>query len=301
MILGNGPFHYWVELHSEWANNFQYRKRPLLSNHPTASRSVSFASTATKPPPTLSPQLPSASKIDDLCSMLANDEVGSSSVGYLANEKFQHHIFIPKQQQITYNDLPVRSLHQIISGGSSQPLKITNKDRYELALLLSSTLLQLYNTPWLNDNWTREDIHLRQDWLGKSLAKNLYVSKTFNAVQPGCSQQSDPDLCLIQNISVFNLGIALLELAFGHSIEYYETAADLRDGVRTNLTNLYIAIRPAEETEMHEGKRYSDVVKRCIRCQFNTIETSFENDEFRENFYQGVVVTLEGILNDFVR
>jgi hypothetical protein len=141
---------------------------------------------------------------------------------------------------------------------------ITPKDRYELAFLLSSSILQLYKTPWLNDNWTRDEIYLLYALPEKALARNMYVSKSFPKSQITLLAQADPDLALIRNVSVFNLGLALLELTYGHRIEYYQSESDLRNGIRTAMTNMLIAQRLIGQIEEYEGKRYSDVVYRCI-------------------------------------
>ncbi|KAF4632645.1 hypothetical protein G7Y89_g5493 [Cudoniella acicularis] len=275
----------------------------LLTARPSQGRSVSFGAPPSPPPSRAqsppSPPMKSA-KIKDLCSALARDDAGPCCLGYLDDEQWQHHVYLSKGQAPV--EWPAKSLHQILSRGSNlQSVIITPKDRYELALLLSSTLLQLHNTPWLNDNWTRDDIYLLQGWSEKSLAKNIYVSKTFSPPQTNAAMQTDPDLPLLRNVSVFNLGLALLELTFGHPIEYYETEADLRNGVWTVMTNRLIAERLIGKIETYEGKRYSDVVYRCVYCDFGSRVTSFENDEFRQNFYAGVVQPLAQILDDFVK
>ena len=268
-------------------------------------RNVSFG--APPSPPSLSTPSPSTpesqlTKIKDLCSALAKEDARPCCLGYLDDENWQHYVYFATPRQTAQADWAARSLRQILSSDSiAQPVTITPKDRYELALLLASTLLQLYNTPWLNDNWTRNDIYLLKGWSEKSLAKNIYVSKTFPSPQNDIPSKTDPDLPLLRNVSVFNLGLALLELTFGHPIEYYESADDLRNGVRTVMSNRLTAERLIGKIEMYEGKRYSDVVYRCIHCDFGSRVTSFEDEEFRRNFYSGVVVPLGRILDDFVK
>jgi hypothetical protein len=226
----------------------------------------------------------------------------SECLGYLDDEQWQYHIYLSTQKQALQSLRSVISLHQVLSGESiPQPVVITPKDRYELAFLLSSSVLQLYNTPWLNDNWTRNEIYLLYALPEKALARNIYVSRSFPKSQRRISNDIDPDLALIRNVSVFNLGLALLELTYGHPIEYYESEKDLRNGVRTAVTNMLIAQRLIGQIEEYEGNRYSDVVYRCINCDFGTRVTSFESSEFRNKFYKGVVVLLEGILHDFVK
>jgi hypothetical protein len=277
----------------------------LSPARPSAGRNVSFSAPPSPPSSrTPSPAFPSPqfSKIQDLCSAFAQRDSSPSCLGYLDDELWQHYVYLSTRPPPPQIDWPATSLRQILYSGSDlQSVSITPKDRYELALLLSSTLLQLNNTPWLSDNWTRDDIYLLKGWSEKPLAKNIYVSKTFAPPQINTPKQIDSDLQLLRNVSVFNLGLALLELTFGHPIEYYETEDDLRNGVRTVMTNRLIAERLIVNIEMYEGKRYSDVVYRCIHCDFGTRVTSFENDEFRQSFYVGVVVPLEKILNDFVK
>lgn len=280
-------------------------EQPLSPARSSMSRNVSFDAPLPSPSSqTLSPSVPEsqATKIKDLCSALAQEDTRPCCVGYLDDENWQHYIYFSTPRQAAQADGQARSLHQILSCDSiAQPVIITPKDRYELALLLASTLLHLYNTPWLTDNWTRNDIYLLKGWSEKPLAKNIYVSKTFPSPKRDVPLETDPDLPLLRNVSVFNLGLALLELTFGHPIEYYENEKDLRNGVRTVMTNRLTAERLIGKIEMYEGKRYSDVVYRCIHCDFGSRVTSFENDEFRQNFYSGVVVPLEKILDDFLR
>lgn len=243
-------------------------------------------------------------RIRDLCSELARKDANSCCLGYLDDNHFQHQVYVSAQEHAAESLQDAVSLHQILDAKPNQstaPVAIKLKDRYELALLLASSILQLYNTSWLNDNWTRSEVHLLKTCTDNTLAKNFYVSKSFCGTASQSSSSPDPDLALLRNPSIFNLGLALLELTFGHPIEFYETEKDLRDGKRTTMTYLSIAKRLIEQIEDYEGQRYSDVVSRCIYCDFGSRVTSFDNDKFRQNFYEGVVVPLEEILNDFVR
>jgi hypothetical protein len=277
---------------------------PLLPSRPAQGRNVSFGSL---PSPhvsrTPSPILhPTGAKIEDLCSALARKDAESCCLGYLDDGNWQHHVYLSTQGHSGQSPQPPISLHQILSAKvNPASVVIRPKDRYEVALLLCSTVLQLYSTPWLNDNWKRDDIYFLSGCQEKTIAKNIYVSKIFSAPQTQFPAESDHELALLRNLSVFNLGLALLELTFGHPIEYYECEKDLKDGKWTVMTNRLIAERLLGQIEDYEGKRYSDVVYRCIYCDFGTRVTSFESDEFRQNFYKAAVVPLQDILNDFIR
>jgi hypothetical protein len=277
----------------------------LSPSNISKGKGVSFGPLPSPPPsrnPSPEPLAVKVAKIENLCSALSHQNAEPCCLGYLDDEQWQYHIFLSAQRQSLQSPQSSISLHQVLSGKSApQPVAITPKDRYELAFLLSSSILQLYKTPWLNDNWTRDEIYLLYAIPEKALARNIYVSKSFPKSQITLSAQADPDLALIRNVSVFNLGLALLELTYGHPIEYYQSESDLRNGTRTAMTNMLIAQRLIGQIEEYEGKRYSDVVYRCIYCDFGTRVASFENAEFRQKFYKGVVVPLESIFHDFVR
>ncbi|KAH6679401.1 hypothetical protein B0J14DRAFT_558719 [Halenospora varia] len=224
----------------------------LSPTQPMAGRRVAFVNIPSPPiSPTPSPDpssFPSfnTAKIDNLCLVLAQEAAGSCCLGYLGDDHSQHYIYPAAQQTATLSPHAAISLHQILAAEARcQPVAIKPRDRLELAFLLSSSILQLYNTPWLSDNWSRKEIYLLAGNSGQAttLAHNFYVSKGFAAPEVTTPADFDPELALLRNISVVNLGLALIELTFGHPIEYYETEHDLRNGARTILTNRLIAER----------------------------------------------------------
>jgi hypothetical protein len=98
----------------------------------------------------------------------------------------------------------------------------------------------------------------------------------------------------VKNEAVFALGIALLELSWGESLLNFTTPNDLNDqGIEDSLTEFSIATRLADEIHMRELPNYAKAVARCIHCSFDTFTHSFDDGEFRERFYEGVVVPLQ--------
>jgi hypothetical protein len=93
---------------------------------------------------------------------------------------------------------------------------------------------------------------------------------------------------------VFALGVALLELAYGAPILSFMELQDLNDdGKEDSMTKVSIATRLARQLNENESENFAKAVQRCIICNFDTFSFDFENKEFREKFYEGVVVPLQ--------
>jgi len=60
------------------------------------------------------------------------------------------------------------------------------------------------------------------------------------------------------------------------------------------MTELSIANRLAQKIHEREDWCYADAVARCLQCNFGTTSNyNLSNDEFREAFYQGVILPLQ--------
>jgi hypothetical protein len=188
----------------------------------------------------------------------------------------------------------------------SLKLHLTGKERLQLALIFASTMLQLHTTPWLSERWGKSDIlFLRQlEGTRAPLIEQPYISKAFRSSKTLPSTCAilgkSPSTSIIRNKSVFDLGVLLIELCFNKSLEQIQTPDDLDDDGKVNsYTSLATANRLIPKVYDEAGIRYGDAVRRCIRCDFDQREETFESDEFRQAVYQRVVVPLEDDLRDF--
>lgn len=58
------------------------------------------------------------------------------------------------------------------------------------------------------------------------------------------------------------------------------------------MTQVSIATRLADRIHEREMENYAKAVLRCIRCNFDTFACDFEDREFREKFFEGLVAPL---------
>lgn len=84
-----------------------------------------------------------------------------------------------------------------------------------------------------------------------------------------------------------------MELSWGDSILNLKTHEDLNDqGVEDSMLEFCIATRLADSIHLRELPNYARAVVRCIRCNFDAFTCDFEDRDFRDGFYEGVVVPL---------
>jgi hypothetical protein len=136
------------------------------------------------------------------------------------------------------------------------------------------------------------DIHI----MGQTslLSDQPYLSKNFVPLTKNPpSATPRQKLRIIKNSIVFALGVALLEISYGSPLSTFETAEDLDQGKRLDWTDYFIADRLAEGLAARELPNYTDATRRCIHCSFDSSVYSLKDNNFRERFYQGVVIPLQ--------
>ncbi|KAF2242297.1 hypothetical protein BU26DRAFT_584494 [Trematosphaeria pertusa] len=140
------------------------------------------------------------------------------------------------------------------------------------------------------ESWGTKDIFILQGHSG-DLLPSAYVSLTFS---PSAIQTAAKRRRCVKNEQVFALGVALLELAHGSPLLSHITPDDLNDeGQQDSMTEVSIATRLADHINKFESENYARAVLRCIRFNFDSFSFDFKDKEFREKFFEGVVVPLQ--------
>ena len=102
-----------------------------------------------------------------------------------------------------------------------------------------------------------------------------------------------------RNPAIFTLGVTLIEIFFQMSLSELYDASDLdAKGNPHAYTSFLAANRLSQDSIYHEaGKTYGDVVRRCIRCEFDVQDDAIDirRPDFRKTFLDAVVKPLETI------
>ncbi|EWZ85511.1 hypothetical protein FOWG_10623 [Fusarium oxysporum f. sp. lycopersici MN25] len=243
-------------------------------------------------------------QIMDICKELKQPSQQSDAIciGFILEDERKHYMHLPKCSLAPCKPRNTITLHHLLSSKGKLSTKYTfgNEvvDRYELALLLASSLLQLYATSWLGDWWSTDDIHILPRNSGIAFRDCTFVMQSFpsSAVAKG----PGPDLMstrqmVIRNEAIFRLGATLVELSTVATLESQEEVDDHR--ITEELTDFNTAERLSKAVTLNNAPEWNAVVDRCLRCGFHS-PPDFTKKDFRAEFYQCVVAPLEKLYSD---
>jgi hypothetical protein len=152
----------------------------------------------------------------------------------------------------------------------------------------------------MRDSWGMNDIYfIKSNKSNSAPLGEAYVSRTFTTTSNTQSLSKGRSRSYVKNEMVFALGVALLELSYGQHILKMKTEDDPPpQGNDASITEYSIANRLIEEIADRELSSFGDAVIRCVRLNFDTNATSLEDSDFRQMFYQGVVLPLQKLYDD---
>ncbi|KAF2740112.1 hypothetical protein EJ04DRAFT_559137 [Polyplosphaeria fusca] len=250
------------------------------------------------------------SQIQDLCEAIIRLQQPQRDlcVGYLLdNFQRRHGIYLLQPTIPTSCHWKAYSLRDILEKqvDSTAVRRLSQSDKLRIAVDLASSALQLHKTPWLSDEWRKDDVFFiqRPGATPASIYEHPFVRHRLKSGNGADALQAPmvqkPTFRVIRNQTLYTLGILLIELWYGKPINQLKKPSDL-DCQGTPGVEWCTADRLVEnDIEFEAGKRYSDAVRRCIRCDFDRKDTSLDNEGFQHAVYDGVVALLEKTWQQF--
>jgi hypothetical protein len=270
-----------------------------VAGNDQTSKSVRFAKQNMKKAvkAALEPQ-PNMQPIKDLCAAISElqrpqrDVCFSLLASEIAKQKYGVHIYPTKQMPSDTDTWSISSLRTLLDDAG-----FARRDRLKLAVTLASSVLQLHETPWLDQSWGKDSIFFVKR-PGMIVYDQPFVSQHFNRTMPIATTGVPTSMSrIIRNQPLYALGIALIELWYGKPIS--ELQKD-EDGPRdTGIPQMDVmsewnaADRLVDELYSEAGGKYGDAVRRCIRCDFDRRASSLGDVHFQRDVYQGVVTQLK--------
>ncbi|KAK4629102.1 hypothetical protein CLAFUW4_07777 [Fulvia fulva] len=277
------------------------RKRKVQFQEPARSLS--------KPEPVTALQQKNVAEIQDLCNSihtLKSQQCGIC-LGYLVGSanSHRHGLYWPKDRLVDQASFSVCTLASILKEPSCTRRKLNSADAHRLAIPLASGMLRLHDTPWLSPGWSKQDISLIRH-NGKVLSEHAFISQNMSlpkTTPPPSSTSTDKVASLlIRNPTLFALGIILIELCMGKSIDELHEADELdANGSKNALSEYRTADRLIQMEEISDrlGSRWNDVVRRCIYCDLNQSKVSLQDRSFQQAVHSDIVGELEESYRQF--
>ncbi|KAF1829055.1 hypothetical protein BDW02DRAFT_651632 [Decorospora gaudefroyi] len=241
---------------------------------------------------------PNLQPIKNLCAAISElqkpqrDVCFSLLASEIAKQKYGVHIYPTKQMPPDTDTWSISSLRTILDDA-----EFARRDRLKLAVTLASSVLQLHETPWLDQSWGKDSIFFVKR-PGTTVYDQPFVSQHFSQNVPTATPDMPTSMrCIIRNQPLYALGVALIELWYGKPLlELHKAEDGPKDtgNIQTDLmTEFSTADRLVEELYSEAGGKYGDAVRRCIRCDFDRRSRSLGDVQFQKDVYRGVVAQLK--------
>ena len=176
------------------------------------------------------------------------------------------------------------------------PAQLDRRGRWVLAVNVASSVLQMCHTPWLRDDWSKCDLLVDAPGLGSSINR-VYLSKNLGSQIAPEAFRRDLLLGVVRNEVLFTLGLVLVELCLGQTLEDIRVSEE-PSSAPSFLTYWKLARERLINVYNEGGAVYKDVVRRCIFCDFDTDQATLDDENFRQRAWNGVVTPLKEGLRD---
>lgn len=177
----------------------------------------------------------------------------------------------------------------------SPNVQVSYKQRLQLSVLITRSVLQFYKTPWLPEIPSNRDIFFVQSESGSSFD----YDRPFLMAR---SDQSEAKLKTIDNPTIRNptllaIGVLLIELLQGKPIESLQAPEEKELG-NDSLSLYTTASRLLRGVYREASSNYGTAVSRCIDGKIQGKHLNLENENDLHDIYCGVVALLEEDLNN---
>ena len=172
-------------------------------------------------------------------------------------------------------------------------VSMSRKQRRVLSVILAHSLVQLYGSPWLGSNWSKENIYFfsRTDHPEVLDLTQPYLSDDSALLEPNREEKQG----IHQYPSILSLGILLLELELGKPLESQHNEEDLTNGSKNANTDLTTAMRMLNRYKDDVYEDYRAAVQGCLDCSFIPVHAQ-DSTSIADYIYDNIVERLENEL-----
>jgi hypothetical protein len=229
------------------------------------------------------PQSTPRDVISNLCHTMESCGMRSECLGLLVDstQGDQYQVSSQPEQKVVAGEITLwEILHR-----DHKP-RVSRAQRFQIALKVASSHLQLHSTSWARRHWESGDVRFPQ--IGKAgdiLLDRPFVSANFEPELPSTLRVPKAT-----DRSFACLGIMMLELLFGAQLEEHELWQQFGAVATNNLVlRLMVAKRWSDDVKDEAGPEFSSAVKWCL----DESPATLHSDQWRKNLASEVVLPLQ--------
>lgn len=239
-------------------------------------------------------------RIGDLCGVFAGKKKGLAGgcLGFITDNTSE---FLLSQKNCDLSATTLVTLREVLWADNPQFPRLDYNQKVRIAYALSSNLLPLLTTPWLEKVLNIDEIafmkeeqslgaytyHLGRPFLAKSLAVSCGTSGA------SCGHQLPLSSAKPRISTILSLALVLVQIMLGGGMEEVKVAE--QSCMSCLLDQRAAASQRAAAVSVKGGDMYADAVNWCLE---NFLSRAHQDDEtFSQQYYDTVVAKLEGILD----
>ncbi|ETS77445.1 hypothetical protein PFICI_11319 [Pestalotiopsis fici W106-1] len=252
--------------------------------------------------------------VDSFCNYISDQLQSGPTLLHLsvANKRLYFEQHSDQETQWVINQ-PSVSLGQLLDISSHSTDGITGKQKEVLSWLLAKAVWQYYNSPWMAQPWTKQDVHFlgerrpNPNDIANDIA-GIYVNEPLLSVSISASTLKGkmPSLPSLRSLrhkipKILGLGIMLVEIQLGRPIEDLHTEDEWLKhclGGRPHLNTNYLICRDliGKPGFFHDiAYPLEDLIRHCINPQKVFLPVA-RNDEDVQQALHDLVTALEGYI-----
>jgi hypothetical protein len=244
-------------------------------------------------------------KISNICHTIQTLATWNCPLGYLMDDKTTKHELTAKGRSNIPPSKNLISLKEVLIRDKKH---FSTQRRMMVATVLTSSLLELLQTQWLHTHWSKENIFFeKSDDGSQTIFRQPYIIHEFepgaNASTSQPSQSSDTPL----RIFLQCLGVVLIELCFGNTIEEMEGTALIKPVNASDSKSYHdycFALANSVEWDVINGENstFSDPISNCLRPPNLSMMFEGKHTEVLDDIFLTIVKPLyEEILRKWPR
>ncbi|KAK1983526.1 hypothetical protein LZ30DRAFT_821649 [Colletotrichum cereale] len=278
--------------YSSVTTNLSYKTTATCIQQPAIASAISSTHSSLS----ITPAIANALRGIDLCAELSRNQkqVAVDCYGMVSDQtgtKARQFGVYPQPGGENTDTWSVVSLRGVLENPRVFP-HMSVPDKLRLASVISSSLLQLHQTPWLPDILTSRDIFFLKKGSDAELKySDVFIVRKLPESDP--KALADDPVTISRCPALLSLGILLLELRLGGTIESFRNQYETPPNDAPRLLFEFLTAQRLLEQRQIGSQRYSSAVKRCLWGEFGRAVLDLGNDDFRQEVYEKVVVLLE--------